>query len=374
MSRFHAATFLRTSLGRLAIELRSLFRRGPRMVLAAQTVGSVLLAVTLANLLHLEERWWVAISAYVVMRADWSTSWKRAAQRMAGTVGGAAAAVLAATLAGGNVWLQALALALAAGAGVYRTLGSTRSYGWLLATITAVLILAEAPHGQALWLLAGERVLDVAVGTAACVAVAGLVHLVRPALDLPLLASVPTAKAPDPHSSDARRARRWQSLPVAFSVGLLSMLHGAVPLPAYLETLVTLIVLPVIPLATLMQRDQSEAAVALRMANRVLGCLLAAVAALALLPWAGGQPQLYLPALGLGVWLASHVQSGHEAASYVGLQFGIAYIMAFVQDRAWTGHLSPALVRLAGILAGVALLAILRLLFARLRASFEQRA
>ncbi len=99
----------------------------------------------------------------------------------------------------------------------------------------------------------------------------------------------------------------------------------------------------------------------------MLGCLLAAVFALALLPWVGEHPLPYLLTLAVGVWLASHVHSGHEDTSYIGLQFGIAFIMVFVQDHAWSGDLRPALVRLAGILGGVATLALTRLALAAAR-------
>ncbi|GAB3036185.1 hypothetical protein GCM10027285_19390 [Oleiagrimonas citrea] len=368
MHRHRLTGFLARSFGLLATELRALHWRGPRALLAAQTVASVLLAVTLADGLRLTDRWWVAISAYVVMRADWTTSWRRGVQRMVGTVGGAAACLLLVHASRGSVSGTALLLALITGVGVYMALGSTRSYGWLLATITACLILAEATSTQTLWGAALLRVADVAVGTAACILIAGLVHLLRPYWNLPRLDAAQEESPPlDPRTRKARLRRIWQALPAALSIGMLTAVHALYPMPAFPQMLVTIVVLPMIPLRTLLQRDFGEAAVGLRMANRLLGCLLAAVLAFALLPWAGGHPALFLPALAVGVWLASHIHSGHEDTRYVGLQFGIAFLMVFVQDHAWTGELRPALMRLAGILGGVLMLAVLRLALARLR-------
>ncbi|KGI77951.1 FUSC family protein [Oleiagrimonas soli] len=374
MRRHRSTAALTRTFGLLAAELRTLHWRGPRALLAAQTVASVLLAVSLADLFRLTDRWWVAISAYVVMRADWSTSWRRGVQRMAGTIGGAVACLLLAYGTRGSTTGFVLLLALIAGVGVYMALGSTRSYGWLLATITACLILAEANTQHALWHIALLRVADVAVGTTACILIAGLVHLLRPHWHLPLLDAERDEPSPaDPHTPQARRRRAWQALPAACSVGILATAHALYPMPAFPQMLVTVVVLPMIPLRTLLQRDFGEAAVGLRMANRLLGCLLAALLALALLPWAGGHPVLFLPALAVGVWLASHIHSGHEDTRYIGLQFGIAFLMVFVQDHAWTGELRPALMRLAGILGGVLMLAVLRLALARARRSWLAR-
>lgn len=336
-------------------------------MLAAQTVSSVLLAVLLADGLNLTDRWWVAISAYVVMRADWTTSWRRAVQRMIGTVGGAGLCLLVAPWVRMNLPLYAIAFAAVAGVGLYLTLGSRRSYAWLLATITASLVLSEAPASADLAHTATMRALDVGVGTAACIGVSGLVHVGRPYLHLPLLAGTQDAESPDARNPDARRARIWQALPSALCVGMLAALHFRYPLVDFAQMLVTVIVVPVIPLATLLGRDQNEMAVTMRMVNRVLGCLLAALFAVLFLPWTGGHPLLFLLALAVGIWLASHVHSGHADTSYVGLQFGIAFLMVFVQDQAWSNDLRPALLRLLGILTGVLLLAVIRLVVAYVR-------
>lgn len=362
--------FLRQSGRHLLGEWRQLSWQGPRAVLAAQTVGSVLLAVVLADLLGLTDRWWVAISAYVVMRADWRTSLSRAVQRMAGTLGGALAGALLAPWIGHPWIVYAAVLGALTGFGLYRTLGSSRSYGWLLATITVLLVLADTFDAEPALEVAALRVADVAVGTLACVLVAGAVQLGRRRWHWPTLAATGGAArhAIDAHSSHARRERAWQALPSTLAVLLLAAVDAHTPLPAFPEMLVTVTVLPIIPLPVLLARDQSQAAVASRMGNRVLGCLLAAACALLALPWAGDSPWLFMLALSVGIWLASHIQSGHTDISYVGLQFGIAFIMVFVQDQAWTTDIAPALQRLAGILGGVLTLGVIRLGMTWLRA------
>jgi uncharacterized membrane protein YccC len=54
----------------------------------------VLLAVTVANVLRLDDLSWAAFSGYMVMRADLAESVSRGLMRIAGTVAGAAVGLL----------------------------------------------------------------------------------------------------------------------------------------------------------------------------------------------------------------------------------------------------------------------------------------
>ena len=372
IARFLAAT------GRGVVqEIRLLRWRGPRAILAAQTVGSVLLAVLLADLLNLKDRWWVAISAYVVMRADWETSLSRALQRLAGTVCGAVLGALLAPWVLGSRSAFALGLAVVAAVGLYRAIGSVRSYGWVLATITALLVLGEAPDYADVRVLALQRVIDVLVGTLACVAVAGLVHLLRlhfrslPQASTPQ--SYPAGVQLRAHDWPMRKLRAWQALQAAITLGVLGLLAFHRHIPGLPQILVTVIVVLLVPLPALLHRSGEENVVAVRMINRALGCLLAALIALLLLPLIGGEPPLCMIALSAGVWLAAQVQSGNAATSYIGTQFGVAFLMVFVQDRHWSTDVSPVVWRLLGILGGIAALALVMLATASLRSHWPGR-
>jgi hypothetical protein len=70
--------------------------------------------------------------------------------------------------------------------------------------------------------------------------------------------------------------------------------------------------------------------------------------------------------LAVGIWAGCHVQTGKQGASYVGRQFTIAFIMVFVQDHAWSANPHPAMLRLEGIFAGIAILTCVMLIAARL--------
>src|SRR5690348_14864956 len=80
---------LRPIPGALSRELRSLSLHGPHARDPLKVVLSVLLAVTAASLLRLDDLSWAAFSGYMVMRADITATIPRGLMRIAGTVGGA---------------------------------------------------------------------------------------------------------------------------------------------------------------------------------------------------------------------------------------------------------------------------------------------
>ncbi|MET0332146.1 MAG: FUSC family protein [Dyella sp.] len=372
--------FLRSTARVLSMELRLLRWHGARTWLALEAVSSVLLALLLAELFDMDDRWWVAISAYVVMRADWHTSFSRALQRMAGTLGGAVLAALIAPWVVESMSLYALSLALVAGAGVYRALGSTRSYAWLLATVTALLVLADTLHDAQVHRIALLRVADVAVGTFASLSVAGLIQFGRKYVHLdgssdaaaPLAPTTP-ANTIDRRDSAVRRLRAVHALQGAITIAVLAALDFHGHFRDFPQMLVTIAVVLVIPLDSLVRQEDNQHAVALRMANRTLGCLLAAACAFTLLPLIGDWPIAFLLCLSAGVWLAAHVQAGNPTTSYIGTQFGIAFLMVFVQDQLWTAQVGAAAVRLLGILCGVLSLGLVMLGFAWLRQRLSQK-
>ena len=85
---------LRPIPGALVRELSALTLHGPRAREPLKAVLSVLLAVTAATLLRLDDLSWAAFSGYMVMRADIAESIPRGLMRTAGTVGGALVGLL----------------------------------------------------------------------------------------------------------------------------------------------------------------------------------------------------------------------------------------------------------------------------------------
>ncbi len=372
-----AAQLLKTTAENLRGECRQLSLKGPRALLSAKTVGSVVLSVYLADLFHLEDRWWVALSAFAVVRGEFAVSAWRIADRMVGTVIGAVVGALVARSLPGSAWMFALALAAIAGLGLYRTIGSPRSYGWILGTITALLVVGESRETTDIAALALRRVGDVGVGVLSSLIVLTVVHGAVYAMRRwgRQSAADPVGLPVAPVAADAesqaggwtmRRLRALQSLQGAITIGGFGLFVWHDQFPDFPQVLISIVAVLLVPLPALLRGD-GESVVGMRMANRMLGCLFAALLAVILLPVIGNVPLLCMLVLAGGVWLAAHIQAGSGATSYVGTQFGIGFIVIFVQDQRWSTDVSAAGYRLLAIVIGLTGLAVVMLVTARLR-------
>ncbi len=141
----------------------------------------------------------------------------------------------------------------------------------------------------------------------------------------------------------------------AIAPAILAALIYAFALPGFAQAMVTVVAVLVLPTASLVAHPQQP--IVVRMVHRFTGCLLAGVLGVVLLPLMQGQALACMLALSAGVWAGCHVQTGQQGASYVGRQFTIAFIMVFVQDHHWSADPVPALMRLAGILSGIVIVA-----------------
>ena len=376
--------FFRRSAVGLGDELSQLRPMGPRALLCTQTVCSVVLAVLLADLFNLKDRWWVAISAYVVVRRSLHVSWWRAIDRIAGTLAGAGLSALSISLLPRSELLFALLLALFAGLGLYRAIGSPRSYAWILGTVTALLVLSEAHQlaGLKIYELALLRVCDVTTGISASMLVLTTTHFAHRAwrrlqahddedepgtASLALTPPAQTSTALDRHDWKMRKLRALQALQGAITIGVLGLFAYHRDLPSFPQTLISVTAVLLVPLPALLRKKGEDDLVSLRMANRALGCMTAALLALVLLPIIGNMPWLCMLTLAAGVWLAAHVQAGSSATSYLGTQFGIGFIMTFVQDQRWSTDASPPVMRLLGILIGLSALTLVMFVTHRIR-------
>src|SRR4051812_46359155 len=85
----------RELIGALDNEFHSFEFRGTRGVTALAAVLSVTLAALVALLLHSDEPWWAAISAWMVTRSSLAAALSRGAMRIVGSAVGAAIAAVA---------------------------------------------------------------------------------------------------------------------------------------------------------------------------------------------------------------------------------------------------------------------------------------
>ncbi|KND61712.1 hypothetical protein BVER_06230 [Candidatus Burkholderia verschuerenii] len=382
-----------TSLGR---ELVAIKPSAARSRFATQAMLSVALAVALAYAFNLTNIWWAAISGFAVMQSKFSACAQRGVHRVLGTVAGALLGAVAGPLIGDVPWLFVPLLGVIAGVSVYRALVSDAGYAWVLGAVTSLMVTFEAHRlasASATATFALLRVGEVMVGTFACVAVSALFHAgvqqyrkSRGAATMPEAQAAATADRVDGRNpvtaqtvtvmpSDAslavqtleathtaraeqaahamRKRLAWQS---AWAVMILASLAYVWDLPGFAQAMVTAIAVVILPASALSQPTRRP--IVTRMVQRLLGCVLAGAASLALLPLVGDDPLACMLALCVGVWLGCHVQTGSQGASYVGRQFTIAFLMVFVQDHQWSSDPMPAAMRLVGILGGIAVLAV----------------
>ncbi|SAL61371.1 Fusaric acid resistance protein family protein [Caballeronia arvi] len=376
------------SLGRELIAIRP---TPARALFATQAMLSVGLAVALAYAFHLSNIWWAAISGFAVMQSKFSACAQRGVQRVVGTVAGALIGAAAGPVIGDVPWIFVPLLGVITGVAVYRALVSDAGYAWVLGAVTSLMVIFEAHRlvsAAATASFALLRVAEVVVGTVACVAVSALFHAgvqhyrkSRGAAPVPraqaastidrvdganaqIVTVMPSDAALAVQALDATHAARaeqsalamrkrlgWQS---AWSVMILASLAYVWDLPGFAQAMVTAIAVLILPASALGKPTHKP--IAERMIQRFVGCLLAGAVSLALLPLLGDNAFACMIALCAGVWIGCHVQTGTQGASYVGRQFGIAFIMVFVQDHHWSSDPMPALMRLGGILGGIVVL------------------
>src|SRR5260370_3040507 len=185
---------LRGIAGALHTEFRSFEACGPRGTAAVGAALSVSHAVLAALLLHSDERWWAAISAWMVTRSSLAVALSRGAMRLIGSAVGAAIAVIVIGLFVYDPLPFCLCLFALACAGLIGFATSRHGYAWLIGAITGDLVMLMAlDQPQITFTIAVNRVAEVTIGTAAAL----LVTFLLPD-DIAVPSPAPTPPKPPP--------------------------------------------------------------------------------------------------------------------------------------------------------------------------------
>jgi uncharacterized membrane protein YccC len=358
---------LRQIVGALGTEFRSLEPYGPRGTEAAGAALSVTLAVLTAFIVHSDEPWWAAISAWMVTRSTLAAALSRGVMRIIGSAAGALIAVIVLGLFAYDPLPFCLCLFAMAWAGLFGFAKSPHGYAWLISAITGNLVMLMAlDQPQTAFTIAVNRLCDVIIGTGAALLVTFL---------LPALADTPNSSAASSQNvlplmfwtrRHARQFERWlrENWPVilhAFRGGLTVMslpllLNWLAPLGS--STLaVTAVAVMAVPTTVVLEPDART--VVQRAVYRLLGCALGALLGLLCLYWVGSDFLVWLPMLIAGVWLSSQIQSGATGIGYVGTQAGIAFLLSMIQGQGPPLSPIPGVDRFAGIMAGLSVLLVI---------------
>jgi uncharacterized membrane protein YccC len=341
-------------------DIRTLTLHGASAREPLKAVLSVLLAVTLADALELDDLAWAAFSGFMVMRADVSEAAQRGLMRILGTLSGTAFGVVLAPGIADNPALLVAALLVATWVGIFGSLKSPHSYAWVFFGITAALVMTEAlaaPDNVVHF--AATRVAEITVGTSSCILVANLFSANRTEVQAGAQTIADAAREPSRAPkvlSEAWFVDHWALLEhatrSALAAALLPVIWRWFEIEDFSQTAVTSFVIMIVPADAI--KEGPRRAIIERMAHRAVGCLLGSAVALASLPTLGNTLLASLFVLSVGVWIGYHVHNGRNGVNYVGTQFTLGLLITLVQGPGPIKDITPGLERFVGIVIGIA--------------------
>jgi uncharacterized membrane protein YgaE (UPF0421/DUF939 family) len=335
----------------------------------------VALAVLAALIVHSDEPWWAAISAWMMTGISLTDALPKGVMRIAGSIAGATLAVIVLGLFAYDPLPFCLCLFIITWVGLFCFAKSGHGYAWMIGAITANLVMLIAlDQPQTAFTIAVNRVADVTIGTAATQLVTYLLPILPDAPASP----VAPAESALPLLFWSRRHRREFELWLCENwLLILHACRGALTvmiLPLLLNWLaplgssqlaVTSVAVMAVP--TTVVREPDGRTVVQRAVYRLVGCALGALLGLLCLYWVGQNLLVWLLFLMGGVWLSSQIQSGNTGIGYVGIQAGFAFLLSMVQGQGPPLSPIPGIDRFAGITAGLAVLLIITMVMSLLR-------
>jgi uncharacterized membrane protein YccC len=365
---------LREIAGALYTEFRSFEAGGPRGTAAVAAALSVSLAVLAALLLHSDEPWWAAISAWMVTWSSLAAALSRGAMRIIGSTVGAAIAVIVIGLFVYDPLPFCLCLFALAFAGLFGFATSRHGYAWLIGAITGNLVMLMAlDQPQITFTIAVNRVAEVTIGTAAALLVT---FLLPDDIAVPSPALAPPKPPPllfwrRRHATEFERwlLEVWPLVLHACRGGLTVMLlpflvNWLAPLgPSTVA--VTAVAVMAVPTTAIIEPDART--IIQRAVYRLVGCALGALLGLFCLYWVGTDLVIWLLLVMAGVWFSSQIQSGGTGIGYVGNQAGLAFLLSMIQGQGPPLSPTPGLDRFAGIMAGLFVLLIITMVVSLFR-------
>lgn len=351
-------------------ELRFWHTSATRMLFTVEVIVALALAVWVSEKLGLHFAWWAALSSFAVTKSTPKESARRALQRLLGTIVGGVVGLLATIAVVPYVDVSFLLCSLIGGYTVYCANESPWSYAWLLGAVTAMMVIIDAQSVSTFSVVMRftlSRIAEVAVGVSLCVIVGLIFRWIGAKLNLN--DDKPAAK---PAIETAVSEKVWRTkrillgVEAGIAIYIVALILWQANISDFSQALVTIIALPVLPAGK--TTPETNLQIIDRMFQRLVGCLLAGVLAIALLPLLHGSPILYILTLVAGLWLGCHLQLGSQSVSYTGTQFTMAWIMIFIQPHYWFADPHVAMLRFYGIMVGVLVLAIIMLLARTLKA------
>jgi uncharacterized membrane protein YccC len=328
-------------IGALGQELRTLLEPGPRTNAAMCSALSGTISLLIALWLHLDNPWWAAITGFVILQQNAGATFSRSIDRAVGTIAGALIGYVA-TASISDHFLFALICASSAAFAIYGQERVEHGYAVLLFGVTIILVMfGTLAHPTMALHLAVYRALEILVGIAvACV--------IASTLQDPVTVTQAASAKPGIWSRPIDRDLIVVAISGGIAIALIPMIWEGLQLPGLEQTPITAFVI-----LTTMRHEPAWKAI-----TRACGCLLGALYGLVAMSVIGDAFLPWLTALAAGLFVCGHIYRGGGDVSYVGLQAGVAIIIAMIQGPAANSDILPAIDRLVGIFGGILVVAI----------------
>lgn len=333
-----------------------LFRGGQARVAAnlfmLQVIIALTLSVIISDALSLAYPGWAALSSFTVMRTTLNDTLFKALQRILGTLVGGGGALLLSPLLTHNAALLTALCTLIGSFTVWRANASSFSYAWVLGAVTAMMVMAASQQsilGHDLQLFTLERIIEVALGSTLCV--------LTTLLFTPFSTQVSGDKTPVPDKKYLTSLSRLVlSLQAGITIVIVTTLLFKFQLTGFWQAMITVLALLTLPEGVTEAKAQTQ--IVERITLRFFGCLSATLLSLMLLPLLHNAPVLYMVTLIAGLSLGCQLQQNTMKLSYFGRQFTVAWIIVFVQNELWLTAPNLAEIRVASIMIGIGVLAV----------------
>lgn len=307
---------------------------------ALATAIGVIVAVYIALWMGLEQPYWAALSVMIISNTDRGALFTKGVLRVVGTFIGVATGYVAALWSEELAPAQLVLAALAAGIGTYGRQRSAYGYAWFYGALTFMLLIACAmTTPDQLYSFAHYRCYEIVIG----VTVATLAHwAIGPGTrDLP---KGLIAQSTDTTPESALK----QSAIAALGVATIVVIWALFDLPQLVQVLISSLVIV----------DANPAASRHRGFQRILGCIIGGVTALAIIWVDAVHIWWWIISMGLGVFIFARLHLGKTPNAYIGTQSAIALLVTLVGTGP-PDSILPPVERLIGIVIGVSIMTVL---------------
>ena len=320
---------------------------------------SVFLSIVVAHYLGVANIGWAAFSGYMVLRSHIADTCIRGSLRILGTLLGAVLACWVEWSIAKSIWLNSLVLAGVASFSLYFAMTSRYGYAWLFFGLTFAMVMIDGLMYPFVDIrqFAETRSIEVIAGTLCCMLVSLIfTYIVRPRFSL---STNKTGLADVSKFQGYRKLTLLHTAQAALAMASVPFLITVFSVDVLTQTAITILAVLMIPLPGL----NNKKLVSTRNLYRLFGCFLGAILAFILLPLSGLNYFCAAIAIAFGILIGRHIENSGAAFAYVGTQLSLVYIVVMVPDQLDLLSMENGWIRLGGILLGVALIELTRVVF-----------